>query len=157
MAGTYAKDTTVDASRSREEIERTLVRYGADQFMYGWRDSQAVVEFRAKNRRIRFLLTLPSKNDFKFTDAKRIVRSDKAQQEAYDQACRQRWRALLLVIKAKLESAESGIETFEEAFAMQTVLPDGTTGGEYFLPQVETAYKSGVMPPLLPMLTSGSN
>lgn len=152
---TYAKDTTVDASRSRDEIERTLVRYGADQFMYGWRDKQALVEFKMRERRIRFLLKLPSKDEFKFTDAKRIVRSDKAQAEAYDQACRQRWRALLLVIKAKLESQEAGIETFEEAFAMQTVLPDGSTAAEYFLPQVATAYKTQIMPPMLPLLVSG--
>lgn len=155
--GTYAKDTTVDASRSREEIERTLVRYGADQFMYGWRDKQALVEFKMNNRRIRFLLTLPSRDEFKFTEIKAIVRSDKAQSEAYEQACRQRWRALLLVIKAKLESQESGIETFEEAFAMQTVLPDGSTAAEYFLPQVATAYKTNVMPPMLPMLGDGKN
>lgn len=155
--GTYAKDTTVDTSRSRDEIERTLVRYGADQFMYGWRDGQALVEFKMKNRRIRFLLTLPGCDEFKLTEAKRIVRSEKAQSEAYDQACRQRWRALLLVIKAKLESQESGIETFEEAFAMQTVLPDGSTAAEYFLPQVAMAYKTNVMPPMLPMLGDEKN
>ena len=42
---------------------------------------------------------------------------------------RRRWRALLLVIKAKLESVESGIETFEEAFASQIVLANGQTVG----------------------------
>jgi len=33
----YAEGTSVPADRSRAEIERTLTRYGADQFAYGWR------------------------------------------------------------------------------------------------------------------------
>ena len=31
----YAAQTEVTSTRSRDEIERTLERYGADQFMYG--------------------------------------------------------------------------------------------------------------------------
>ena len=30
----YAAQTEVTSTRSRDEIERTLERYGADQFMY---------------------------------------------------------------------------------------------------------------------------
>jgi hypothetical protein len=32
----FAENTSVSAERSRAEIEKTLRRYGADQFMYGW-------------------------------------------------------------------------------------------------------------------------
>ena len=32
----FAASTTVSSNASREEIERTLIRYGAEQFMYGW-------------------------------------------------------------------------------------------------------------------------
>lgn len=31
-------------------------------------------------------------------------------------------------------------------------LPDGKTIGEYMAPQIETAYQTGTMPPMLPML-----
>ena len=31
----YAQQTQVSTDKSRAEIERTLQRYGADQFMYG--------------------------------------------------------------------------------------------------------------------------
>ena len=34
----------------------------------------------------------------------------------WEQACRQRWRALALVIKAKLEAIDAEISTFEEEF-----------------------------------------
>jgi hypothetical protein len=34
----YASETSVSQDRSRAEIERTLQRYGADMFSYGWKD-----------------------------------------------------------------------------------------------------------------------
>jgi hypothetical protein len=61
-----------------------------------------------------------------------------------------RWRALFLVIKAKLEAIDVGILTIEEAFLADTVLPDRHTVAEVMLPQIEGAYTSGTMPPLLP-------
>ena len=36
MAGQYAKRTEVSADRSRAEIEKTLVKYGATGFVTGW-------------------------------------------------------------------------------------------------------------------------
>src|SRR5262245_44396717 len=67
----------------------------------------------------------------------------------WEQACRQRWRALALAIKAKLEAVESGIATFEEEFLAYVVMPDGQTVGQHVLPNVERAYSTGQMPPLL--------
>ena len=66
------------------------------------------------------------------------------------QVQRQRWRALLFCIKAKLESVEAKIETFEEAFLAHVVLPDGKTVGEHALPAVAAIYKGGQLTPLLP-------
>lgn len=63
---------------------------------------------------------------------------------------RQRWRALALVIKAKLEAIESGITTVDAEFLAHLVLPDGRTYGEFALPQIDEVYRSGAMPPLLP-------
>lgn len=68
---------------------------------------------------------------------------------AYDQALRQRWRAMYLVIKAKLEAVESGIVSFEEEFAVYTVLPDGKTVGQHVLPSIEQAYEANTVPLLL--------
>lgn len=55
----------------------------------------------------------------------------------------------MLAIKSKLESVESGIEQFDEAFMAQIVLPDGRTMAEYAMPQIAKSYTSGTMPPLL--------
>ena len=46
----YAEKTNVSTDRSRAEIERTLQRYGADQFMYGWESERAMVGFRMAGR-----------------------------------------------------------------------------------------------------------
>ena len=56
----------------------------------------------------------------------------------------------MLVIKAKLEAVTAGISTIETEFLANIVLPDNTTAGEWMLPQIDRAYRTGEMPPLLP-------
>ncbi len=41
----YADNTGVSVENSRGEIERTLQRYGAESFAYGWEAGRAVVQF----------------------------------------------------------------------------------------------------------------
>ena len=148
---TYARNTTVSAMRTRNEIEETLERYGADGFAYATQGSLATVIFAMENRRIRFVLELPDPKYFRHTNhSPPRERSARAQQEAHDQASRQRWRALLLVIKAKLEAVTAGISTIETEFLANIVLPDNTTAGEWMLPQIDRDYRTGQMPPLLP-------
>ena len=148
---TYARNTTVSAIRTRNEIEETLDRYDADAFAHATQGNLATVIFAMENRRIRFVLELPDPQDFRYTNHNPPrERSTRAQQEAHDQACRQRWRALLLVIKAKLEAVTAGISTIETEFLANIVLPDNTTAGEWMLPQIDRAYRTGEMPPLLP-------
>ncbi len=156
MAGRYATDTTVSSERSRGEIEKVLSRYGATQFMYGWGEHEgrevAIVGFRAHDRQIRFYLTMPDKNsrEFTHTPGRGNIRTPEAAQKEWEQAGRQRWRALALTIKALLEAIEVGILTFEEAFLSHIMLPDGSTVADVVLPKVAEAYKSGTMQPLLP-------
>lgn len=148
---TYAADTSVSSDKSRAEIERTLSRYGADSFMYGWDRSGAIIGFILQNRQVRFKLPLPDRNSQEFNrTATGRSRSSTAAQEAYEQAVRQRWRALSLVIKAKLEAVETGIVTFESEFAMHMMLPSGQTVGEWVEPQIAHVYESNAMPALLP-------
>lgn len=147
----FAAETSVSAEKSRGEIETTLIRYGADQFMYGWDGDKAVVGFRMDGRQVRFLLPMPDKTDdeFKLTPSKKYERSDVDQLRAWEQATRQRWRALALVVKAKLEAVESGITTFEDEFLAHIVLPNGSTVGGFMRPQIEEAYRSAKMPDML--------
>lgn len=153
----FAENTSVSSSQSRAEIERTLVKYGAGGFMYGWQESKALVGFTMNGKQIKFVLMLPDKNDREFTHtpSRGQRRTVEQQEAAYEQAVRQRWRALALVIKAKLEAVEAGITIFEDEFLAHIVLPDGRTAGEYMVPQIEQAYATGRMPPMLPQLMDG--
>ena len=155
---TYARNTIVSAIRTRNEIEETLERYGADGFAYATRGNLATVIFEMENRRIRFVLELHDPEDFRYTNHNPPrERSARAQNEAHDQACRQRWRALLLVIKAKLEAVSASISTIETEFLANIVLPDNTTAGEWMLPQIDRAYRTGQMPSLLPAAGSSAS
>jgi len=147
----YAENTSVSSERSRAEIEQTVSRYGASGFMYGWDGGTAVMAFQMHGRRIRFDLSMPDRSSRDFTQTETGRERAPAQAaKAWEQACRQRWRALALVIKAKLEAVESGITEFEEEFLAHIVLPNGNTVGRWMLPQVESAYQSVEMPSLLP-------
>lgn len=152
--GTYAKDTNVSSELSRLEIEKTLVRYGASGFAYATQTGRAMIAFMLEGRQVRFILPLPDINadEFRYTPTKRIERSEKAQFDAWEQECRRCWRALLLVVKAKLEAIETGISTFDSEFMANIVLPSGETVGDWMEPQIEKAYLTGQIPEMLPML-----
>jgi hypothetical protein len=152
----YAENTTVSTDKSRSEIERTLQKYGADQFMYGWDQQKAVIGFRMVDRQIKFILPMPDKNSKEFTKTETgKARVQSAAHKVWEQACRQKWRALALVIKAKLEAVEAGISMFEEEFMANIVLPNGGTVGDFMLPQIKEAYSFGNMPKMLPDLSEG--
>ncbi|ALO46614.1 hypothetical protein [Pseudohongiella spirulinae] len=147
----FAESTSVSVEKSRAEIERTLGRYGASGFMYGWNAGSAVVAFEMSQRRVMFNLAMPNRADAEFTRTPTGKSRSPAQAEAaWEQAQRQRWRALALVIKAKLEAVESGITEFEDEFLAHIVLPNGETAGRWMRPQIARAYDSGDMPALLP-------
>lgn len=153
----YAKDTQVSTFQSRAEIEQTLQRYGADGFIYGSEGDRALVGFRMHGRQVKFILPLPDRTarEFTHTPAQGKRRSEEQAAAEWEKACRQRWRALALVIKAKLEAVESGITEFEDEFLAHIVLPDGQTVGSWAKPQIEDAYSTGNMPKLLPDYSGG--
>lgn len=154
--GRYAASTDVSTTRSRDEIERTLKRFGATAFVHGWDNKisppRASTMFEIPTpgglRRIRFHLPMPDPNDHEFTRTPTgKPRAAKAADDAYEQATRQRWRSLANLIKATLAAVEDGIITAEDAFLPYTVVtPDGRTVAEIVGPQIT----AGQLPALLP-------
>jgi hypothetical protein len=128
----YAQHTKVPVIQSQAEIERLVVKHGGDQFLCGWTAEAAQVGFRIQGRMLKFLIPMPDTTG-----------------RGADQRRRRLWRALLLVIKAKFEIVESGIETFDEAFLSNIVMSDGSTVGDWAAPQIAAMYAKGDMPPLL--------
>lgn len=131
----YADKTRVPVAQSRADIEKLLERHKAKQYgtAVDYDMLIARVQFKLHDRIVRFVIALP--------DPKKLGNGIK-----FEQAERQRWRALLLVIKAKLESSENGIETFEESFLSQIVMPNDQTVSQAVRPLIAAAYKDGTMP-----------
>jgi hypothetical protein len=154
MTGKFAAKTDVSVSASKAEIERLVERYGASGFMSGWKAEIAVIAFSMQDRQVRFTLSMPSRDDEQFTTYMRGSvphrREPDSAHKLWEQACRQKWRALALVVKAKLEAVESGISTFEDEFMASIVMPNGRTVSEEIIPKIAAAYETGAVQPLLP-------
>jgi hypothetical protein len=147
----YAENTQVPAGRSRDEIERTLTRYGAAAFGYAVQRDQAMIEFLMHGYRVRFVIDLPDPGDPQFTETETgRPRQPAVARSEYEKACRQRWRVLALVTKAKLEAVEAGVVTFQREFLPYIVLPSsGLTLGQVIEPKLDDLTGSGEVLSLL--------
>jgi hypothetical protein len=148
----YAKGTAVPVNKSLAEIQTLLERYGASGFGFVSISDRVSIGFEMQNRRFRFTLSMPQIEEFLYKGVNQHSKVKRSREElltARAQAVNERWRALVLVVKAKLEAVDSGIETIEQAFMAQLVLPNGQTMSEWAEPQIEQAYLGGIMPPML--------
>jgi hypothetical protein len=158
----YAKGTDVSVEKSKAELEHLLMKYGATSFVSGWQGTRAVIQFEAHDRRIQFELTTPDRTEKRFTHHARGPRTPESAVKEWEMESRRVWRALVLVVKAKLEAVATGISEFEDEFLPYTIIPgpDGypTTVAKFMRPQVDAAYASGQLPPgLLPALPAGES
>ena len=150
----FASQTTVSVANSRAEIEKEITRFGASGFASGWQDNRSLIEFIYKNKKIRFILEVPPRPEFNKANRKiRGLWTERHGDEAWEQAKRQRWRALALIVKAKLVAVADGVTTFETEFMPHIVMPDDRTVAEHVMPEMDRAFISGVTPKLL---TAGS-
>lgn len=146
----YATKTDVPVSKSRSEIESIISRYGADEYMYGTKEGQAMVAFKMHGYQIRYLLKLPVATDREFTHTEKgKARTESAATKEWEQACRQRWRVLALGIKAKLEMVECEVTEFVDEFMPNTVMEDGRTVSDSVKPRIIASYETSSPLPLL--------
>ena len=146
----YAFGTTVAVEKSRAEIEKLLANHGAAQLgiISDAEQGVAFVLFTIDRRQVRLRVPLPRLNEVKSSAKNGHIRTDPTMR--WEQLTRERWRAVLLLVRAKLELVELGISTIEREFLADIALPDGQTVGEALHPRLEEAYETGRMPPLLP-------
>lgn len=138
----YAKTTEVPFERSVGEIIGLLRNAGADQIGQMEDRNRFTLLFTMEERHVRFRVTFPDPEQIaKITGPRQDQKTVAAQWR------RQRGRALLLVIKAKLESIESNVETFEEAFLANVVLADGSTLYERVAEPIAIEYQTGMVQP----------
>jgi hypothetical protein len=143
----FAKQTQVSVEKSQMEIRRILSKYGAGGFLLGEIEGFAMIGFSIANRQIKMTLRLPSPKEKRFVeDSRGYDRADHVARRHWEGACRQQWRALRLLILAKLEAIESGIKTVDEEFLPYIVVKGDTTVADLLVPRIEQMQKSGSLP-----------
>ena len=149
----YAKETSVPVSKTRLDIEYLLKSAGATEYIQGNSGNTHAIAWTLEGKKYRLTMTIPDINspEVLYTPTK-ITRAPSAAKKYWEQLERSMWRQLYIIIKAKLVAVESGIRTMEQEFREDMLLPNGQTVGEYVGPQIEQAYLTGNMPPLLPVL-----
>jgi hypothetical protein len=162
----FAATTSVAVEKSKAELERLLVKHGAAQYGTAHDDLNgfAVVYFALGGRHIRLQIPIPKFDAW--PDPKLPYQKKKTPQmwlrwgeatrmqwvrEQWEQACRQRWRCMLLIVRAKLELIGMQLSTVEREFLADITLPDGRSVGEWLRPGIEKAYLGGAMPRMLGM------
>lgn len=122
--GLFGYNTACSVPKTRMQIEELLKKHGCDAFSYAADDRTgiATVQFRCRDRLIRFKIEMPRAEDFPTTTNGRKL-AGRFVEARFERSHRQRWRALYLTIRSKIVSVESSISCFEEAFLPETVDP----------------------------------
>lgn len=139
----YAQGTSVPIDRSRSEIERIIVRYGAAKYGTWSEPGKAIVQFETKNgRQVQIPVPMPSDKD--------VPRGTRDRAKWIDGEMRRRWRVLVITLKAMLEAVESKLFTFDQVFLSHMVIP-GTaeTLGSKLIPRLPALYSGTSLPALL--------
>lgn len=130
----YAETTKVPVQNTISEIQRTVAKFGGEQFIHASMEDRLVVGFSMEGRQVRFQVP---------------------QYPQDGQTSRSVARALFLVLKAKLVAVNSGVAIFEDEFLGNIVLPDGRLLSQHVKPHLITAYETGEIPPMLPDYSGG--
>lgn len=148
----YAEGTSVTVEKSKAELDHLLAKAGAGQRLMGSDDDEgfAFVVFTLEKRQVRLRIPLPFPTEKRFThEPKGKLRPIEKQRAAYEQGCRERWRQLVLLVKAKLEAIAIGISTVEREFLADLYLADGRTVHQAIAADIEQMFVDGKMPKLL--------
>jgi hypothetical protein len=158
MTAAYAKGTSVSVERSKAELDTLLGKHGAAQraIMHDERAGFAAVVFVLRGRKYKIELPMPTPmsatpktgaepRGWSGWDEPRRAQWARLQ---WEQACRERWRGLLLLVKAKLEIVRMGVSTFEREFLADLLLPDGQTAHQTIGTYMDRLLAEGFTQPL---------
>lgn len=149
----FAEGTSVTPERSRAELDRLLAKAGSSRRMMGVGDDVgAYCIFHLAGREIRLRVPLPSLESLEPAAGKEPPgwrRKTAEQRRAWvvrqrEQIEKARWRALVLICKAKLEIIELGLSTVEREFLADIFLADGRTVHEVVSAPLAEVYLTGV-------------
>jgi uncharacterized protein YicC (UPF0701 family) len=145
----YGATTDVPLEKSIAEVVAMLKKAGAARIGQVEEPESFTIQFFMTERMIRFRVPLPELDTIPKLDGRGAHMSAESRLKRLKQAHRQKGRALMIVVKAKLESIESQVETFEEAFLANVVMADGATLYERLQEPIRIEYASGKVAPLM--------
>ena len=129
-------DTIVSIGRSKEEIDKLLIKFGCKGIQWTWIDEREILRFIHEfeidgvEHGITFEINIPDIGRYKGRGYDKIFMKNE----------RQAYRIVVHIIKAKLVAVETGVETFENEFLSKILyqLPDGKTQkvGDIILKQI---------------------
>jgi hypothetical protein len=138
----YAEGTSVDTGQSRLEIERLLQRAECSHVGVMHEPGKAIVYFQRKGWAVQMSIPIPQPEDAPQKIGGRYFPTDAQKRGWAEQKAKERWRQLLLVLKAKFTALEQGVETFEQSFLAHLVV-GGIHLGDRLLPLVREAQEKG--------------
>ena len=145
----YAEGTTVTVESSRGEITGILAKHGVTRMAWGSEPEGDTLQFEIGGASYRFWIERPTakslherwKAEGKSPQTLRFLPNDNQVAAEW----RRRWRAHVLLLKAKLEFAASGDSTLAREFMPYLLLKNGRT--------LEAVLEDGG----LPLLTAGAS
>lgn len=159
MAVEYAKGTSVPTSRTEAEIRKLLAEHGANRLavMTDLEQRRVEIAFQVDRLAFRMAVPMPDPSDRAFNYTNHRTPRELTKQERdrkLSQAERERWRAVLLLVKAKLQAIQLGVSTWEEEFLPYLVIDRrGQTLGQKVLPNLQAVLETGDLP-TLPLLSN---
>lgn len=142
VVGKYSRAKVADI---RDAIEEDFRRFGAESFGVATRaaEVQIVARFVAPSQRtIRLTVPLPDPSDERFERGGASL----------EKATRERWCALKLSVRAKLNEIAVGLSSFDSVWAPDLVADDGRTAREAIVTAITS--NGGKVPTLAPSVTS---
>lgn len=162
----YAKGTTVPIENSKAELDRLLGKHGAGQrgLMHDEERGLATVVFSLGGRPYRVEVPIPSlMSPDTYAPGAKVwpdrppgwtgwaqSRREEWVRKQHEQAARERWRGLVLLVKAKLEIVKMGVSTFEREFLADLVLPSQQTVSQHLEVYMAKVLKGEGVPLALP-------
>lgn len=139
----YAEGTTVSVTNSRGEITGILAKHGVQRQAWASEPEGDTLHFELAGHSFRFRIVKPTRAEAwaMFPNAREI-------EPKMEQEWRRRWRANVLLLKAKLEFADGEASTVMRELMPYAVLTDGRT--------LEEAVLTGDTVPLLTAKASGN-
>lgn len=127
MSKRYAEGTSVPVDRSRGEITGILTEHGCQRVAWATEPAADTLQFELSGHQYRFVIARPTLEDLRAQyladgrDWSRVMDPP----AKVDAEWRRRWRAHVLLLKAKLEFVAGGDTTLEREFMPALVVAGG--------------------------------